>query len=264
MKAKKLFAGEYEVTSEGEVFSLKKGGCRLLKGALFRSGHGSTRYRTVLLTVNGKQKNYYVHRLVAEAFLPNPLHFPCVRHKDGNSLNNRAENLEWCTRSAAIQSAVDDGRINVWKNAAPCSRCGTPMISKKSDLCRECQEILKKEEQKKQHAQRLRQPLEDIPFDALSPLQQRAVELRKEGRTYQSVAQEMGISCQYAHQLIKLAMARAGCFSSRTGRSPQYIAQYQAAQARKRDRKRVKLEKVLEEANRLSRELQTQYASIPS
>ena len=56
METKKLFDGEYEVTSEGEVFSLKKGGCRLLKGAVFRSGHGSTCYRTVLLTINGKQK----------------------------------------------------------------------------------------------------------------------------------------------------------------------------------------------------------------
>ena len=106
--------------------------------------------------------------------------------------------------------------------------------------------------------------LEGIPSNSLSPLQKKAVELRKEGRTYQSVAQEMGISCQYAHQLIKLAMARSGCFSSRTGQIPQYIAQYQAAQVRKRDRKRIKLEKMLEESNRISQELQTQYASIPS
>ena len=264
METKKLFDGEYEVTSEGEVFSLKKGGCRLLKGAVFRSGHGSTCYRTVLLTINGKQKNYYVHRLVAEAFLPNPLHLPCVRHKDGNFFNNRADNLEWCTRSAAIQSAVDDGRINVWKNAAPCSRCGTPMISKKSDLCRDCQALAKKEEKKQQRTQQMCLSLEGIPSNSLSPLQKKAVELRKEGRTYQSVAQEMGISCQYAHQLIKLAMARSGCFSSRTGQIPQYIAQYQAAQVRKRDRKRIKLEKMLEESNRISQELQTQYAYIPS
>lgn len=264
METKKLFSGAYEVTSEGEVFSRKRGGCRLLKGAVFRSGHGSTKYRTVLLTVNGKQKNYYVHRLVAEAFVPNPMHFPCVRHKDGDFFNNRADNLEWCTRSMAIQSAVDDGRINVWKNAAPCARCGKPMISKKSDLCGECQALFKKEQKKDQRAQRIAQSLQGVSCEMLSPLQRQAVELRKQGKTYQAIAQNMGISCQYAHQLIKLAMARAGCFSSRTGREPQYIAQYQAAQARKRERKQVRLEKMLEEADKLSRELRTQYAAIPS
>ena len=81
METKKLFSGAYEVTSEGEVFSRKRGGCRLLKGAVFRSGHGSTKYRTVLLTVNGKQKNYYVHRLVADAGVPKPMHYLSVLHK---------------------------------------------------------------------------------------------------------------------------------------------------------------------------------------
>jgi len=54
-------------------------------------------YRYINFRWNGKQKNKSVHRLVAEAFLPNPENLPYVHHKDGNRLNNNLENLEWVT-----------------------------------------------------------------------------------------------------------------------------------------------------------------------
>ena len=46
---------------------------------------------------NGKTKQGLLHRLVAEAFIPNPDNLPCINHKDENPLNNRADNLEWCS-----------------------------------------------------------------------------------------------------------------------------------------------------------------------
>ena len=45
------------------------------------------------------RKNRNVHRVIAETFIPNPNNLPCVNHKDGNKLNNSADNLEWCTHS---------------------------------------------------------------------------------------------------------------------------------------------------------------------
>lgn len=55
------------------------------------------RYLKVALFKNGKRKYYSVHRLVAEAFIPNPNNLPIVNHKDEDKTNNRMDNLEWCT-----------------------------------------------------------------------------------------------------------------------------------------------------------------------
>lgn len=55
-------------------------------------------YLSVTLSKNGKTKNYTVHRLVAEAFIPNPDNLECVNHIDENKLNNNVNNLEWLSR----------------------------------------------------------------------------------------------------------------------------------------------------------------------
>ena len=53
-------------------------------------------YYVVNLSKNGKSKIFTVHRLVAQAFIPNPDNLPQVNHKDENKLNNNVDNLEWC------------------------------------------------------------------------------------------------------------------------------------------------------------------------
>ena len=53
--------------------------------------------RTMVMNLgNGKVKNFYVHRLVTDAYLPNPDNLPQVNHKDENKANNCLQNLEWC------------------------------------------------------------------------------------------------------------------------------------------------------------------------
>ena len=54
-------------------------------------------YKFVILVVKNNRKTAYIHRLVAEAFIPNPENLPCVNHKDEDKLNNSVDNLEWCT-----------------------------------------------------------------------------------------------------------------------------------------------------------------------
>lgn len=54
-------------------------------------------------------KTYYLHRLVAQAFIPNPQFKPCINHLDGNKLNNNVNNLEWVTYSENNKHAYDKG-----------------------------------------------------------------------------------------------------------------------------------------------------------
>lgn len=54
-------------------------------------------YQFVNLCLGGFKQRKFIHRLVALAFIPNPLNKPFVNHKDGNPLNNSVDNLEWCT-----------------------------------------------------------------------------------------------------------------------------------------------------------------------
>lgn len=86
------YNGRYSVSTFGRVRNNERN--RLLSGALSKS----TEYIQVCLRKpNGKPKNCAVHRLVAKAFLPNPKNLPQVNHRDENKLNNRVDNLEFCT-----------------------------------------------------------------------------------------------------------------------------------------------------------------------
>lgn len=53
-------------------------------------------YKRVLLCLYGKHKKWLVHRLVAQAFIPNVDDLPCINHKDEDTANNCVDNLEWC------------------------------------------------------------------------------------------------------------------------------------------------------------------------
>ena len=78
--------GKYKVSNEGKVMNLTS-----LLSSSKRGG-----YPSVTLRRDGKGKPHYVHRLVAQAFLPNPEELPNVNHKDEDKGNPHVSNLEWC------------------------------------------------------------------------------------------------------------------------------------------------------------------------
>lgn len=90
MKDIKNYEGLYGITEDGKVWSYRNN--------KFLSAGIKGGYEFVVLSNNGYRKNYYVHRLVAEAYIDNPNNLSTVNHKDENRTNNCVDNLEWLSR----------------------------------------------------------------------------------------------------------------------------------------------------------------------
>lgn len=89
---------EKEISLLGKTFYVSD------KGQIFDANHkqrklsqNSSGYLYLAVKRRPKQKNYLVHRLVAKLFIPNPQNLPLINHKDRNTHNNKASNLEWCS-----------------------------------------------------------------------------------------------------------------------------------------------------------------------
>ena len=105
------YVGRYSVSNFGRIKTLKYKGRNVEK--ILKEDISNTGYKRVRLYSSFSSKNYSVHRLVANAFLCNPLENKQVNHKDGNKTNNTIENLEWCTASENIKHAIDTGLLKV-------------------------------------------------------------------------------------------------------------------------------------------------------
>ena len=104
-----IYAPGYEVSDLGRVRNSKTG--RVLRTSATDKG-----YRKVALVVDGKQKYFRVHRLVAEAFVPNEDGKPQVDHIDEDKANNVVGNLRWCTGAENINYHYE---LNPHKKAKP-------------------------------------------------------------------------------------------------------------------------------------------------
>ena len=92
----------WSVNEEGQVRNDETG--KFLKGTILHT------YRYINFRWNHRQKNKSVHRIVAEAFLPNPDNLPYVHHIDGNRLNNKLENLKWVSEEENAAEAIHSPR----------------------------------------------------------------------------------------------------------------------------------------------------------
>lgn len=98
------YEGEYQISNMGRVYSIKSG--RIMK--LVDDGRG---YKQVNLCKDGKSYNKKIHRLVAQAFIPNTNNLLQVNHLDENKENNRVDNLEWVTAEQNINYGTRSERM---------------------------------------------------------------------------------------------------------------------------------------------------------
>lgn len=93
----KNFEGLYQISNLGNIKSLhyrNSNNEKIMSPKLIGRG-----YLSIGLRNKSKKKNFLIHRLVANAFIPNPDNLQQVNHKDENKLNNCVDNLEWCNNS---------------------------------------------------------------------------------------------------------------------------------------------------------------------
>ena len=104
----------YQVSCYGTIKSVdkvvkNKNGYRTIKGKILTPKFDKNGYLKIGLVKDHKQKYYFIHRLVAETFIPNPNNYLVVNHINGDKTNNHIDNLEWCTQQYNIKHAYKNG-----------------------------------------------------------------------------------------------------------------------------------------------------------
>lgn len=118
------YEGLYQVSNFGRVKSLERykknnlGSKSLISETILKQSISNKGYCRIHLCKDAHKKAFSVHRLVADAFVPNPNNLTDVNHKDENKKNNRADNLEWCDCKYNINYGTHNKRISLTKGCA--------------------------------------------------------------------------------------------------------------------------------------------------
>lgn len=115
----KGYEGKYQVSNLGRVKSLYliNRQAKIPREKILKLGHNLQGYPHIHLCKDNKtSKSIFVHKLVAEAFIPNPNNYPVVNHKNEIKTDNRVENLEWCTQKNNVQLYYKNKKIKEFEN----------------------------------------------------------------------------------------------------------------------------------------------------
>ncbi len=123
------YEGLYQVSNLGRVKSLKK-------EIIMKVNPDKNGYLTLCLSVNRKESNKRIHRLVAEAFIPNPKNLPYVCHKDDNPENNSVDNLWWGTHTDNVRDMWKKDRAVIKRGSENSRSLITEDIARKVKLLR--------------------------------------------------------------------------------------------------------------------------------
>lgn len=197
MQEKRIFENcdDYTVTDDGRVFSYKSGKRKELSQA---GVSRNKKYKVVNFWIKGKNKSFYVHRLVAEAFIPNPNKLPEINHKDRNPSNNYVNNLEWVTAS---DNMLHKYSTDEYKE---CLICKKRIWVKKGNLCSDCKEnIIGKIDRILLHQLNNKYQENSDTNEKKTDRQKQVLTLIAKGYSQSDMARELQISKQRISRLVK-------------------------------------------------------------
>lgn len=131
------YEGLYDISDLGRVRSYHNNKWGKSNSPKVVSGRMGKHYKTAILCDEKGKHTFYVHRLVAEAFLQHPHGSDYVNHKNGDKLDNRATNLEWCTHAENMQHAETTGLADFGRTPVECVETGERFASI-SEAARSC------------------------------------------------------------------------------------------------------------------------------
>lgn len=180
VRKKEVANGQLIVTELGDVYRVDGDKVTLVNPHITRG-----KYLVVYLYQNGKQIHYYVHRLVAEAFIPKPPNASdIVRAYDGDFCNARVDNLFWVVPQPKATMSV------------PCTQCGKPTTSRRH-LCAACN-----------RKQKAANELGNLDLSSLTARQREYIQYRLDGKTFREIGEICDVSYQAVKHLILHAVNR--------------------------------------------------------
>ena len=190
----KIYKGALEVHDTGEVYRLTKKGKKLAALTSFYP-HGKSRpYILTTYSINGKQKQVYVSRIVAELFIPNPDNLKCVELIDGNPYNLCKDNLRWVSHDTISQKIA----ISRKSKRKSCIDCGC-IIGARYDTCFNCRARERRLEDRKA---RFKDEFKGVDMNTLPIREQSILQHRLNGDTMEVIGDRHCITRERVRQLL--------------------------------------------------------------
>lgn len=208
-----LIGVESKVMRDGKLLIFANGEMFRIKGNLFYKCSKSAtsrggRYECVTYMEDGKQIQEYVHRLIAEAFIPNPDGKEQVNHIDNNGHNNDLKNLEWVTDKENKAHARESLGNYSMKNAKLCIFCESEMTKSALQVCEHCSNKVKRLKTIEKKIEKLSEKYSDVDLNSLTNREKVIVSLTVKGQTLEEIADTYKISKQRVSQILKKILER--------------------------------------------------------